>query len=481
MRPGSRQTNQKPLRSFQSYGQDLNANSRPSSSSGRKSQLQTARSMTSMSQYRDTNPRYSGRSPSPAFYSSQGRHSEYDDPDDDLKYPVDNIGYMYDPPNYQGIGRSPSPGPHTPVGIPSSLRQTPSPLRWAMQDLMNSLDTMSPPLPYAPSPPHDNYQRRIPHDYDPEGYTDDVWAPPEHHDINGFAQTYESDQTMPPYMYPVDMRPPPLLNYVDKMQSRLDRFQNYHSSPHREDIDQNERHKQERSPSRLSTNSTSRPRSAHSVDKPLPTSPTFRSPPVPPIHRHRETESITSHSTKHSIFSTTASDYSTAASSVSNGSAGSAGAFARKKAHQRKQEQEITTLRTALSVLPKANSNSALKRRKSYGSSLKKTIGKLLNSSPTKPPPGTVTDHGDKIIEWQNVRRDVNRANTPSAQERIEHRERLEMSENLEVIRPIELLERIIEGDESANGCPILPDETFDIASSFSHSIQLISKESTFL
>src|SRR5271170_3507948 len=50
IRPGSRQTNQPPLRSFQSYGQDLNANPRPSSSSGR-SELQTARSMTSMSQY----------------------------------------------------------------------------------------------------------------------------------------------------------------------------------------------------------------------------------------------------------------------------------------------------------------------------------------------------------------------------------------------------------------------------------------------
>src|SRR5271154_2695278 len=165
MRPGSRQTNQKPLRSFQSYGQDLNANSRPSSSSDRRSQLQTARSMTSMSQYRDMNPRYSGRSPSPAFYSSQVRHSQYDYPDDDLSYPVDNIGYIYDPPNYQGIGRRPCP-------------QTPSPLRWAMQDLMNSLDTMSPPLPHAPSPPHDNYQRRIPHDYNPEGYADDIWAPP---------------------------------------------------------------------------------------------------------------------------------------------------------------------------------------------------------------------------------------------------------------------------------------------------------------
>jgi hypothetical protein len=119
-------------------------------------------------------------------------------------------------------------------------------------------------------------------------------------------------------------------------------------------------------------------------------------------------------------------------------------------------------------VLPKSNSNaSALKRRKSYGSSLKKTIGKLLNASPTKPPPGTITDHGGKIIEWQNVRRDVNRANTPSEQERTEHRERLEMSEGMEVIRPIELLERIVEGDESANGSPILPDETFDISSKY--------------
>jgi hypothetical protein len=118
-----------------------------------------------------------------------------------------------------------------------------------------------------------------------------------------------------------------------------------------------------------------------------------------------------------------------------------------------------------LSVLPKANSNAALKRRKSYGSSLKKTIGKLLNTSPTKPPPGTVTDHGGKIIEWQNVRRDVNRANSPSPQERTEIREKLEMSEGVQVIPPVELLQRIVEGDESANGSPILPDETFDISS----------------
>jgi hypothetical protein len=187
--------------------------------------------------------------------------------------------------------------------------------------------------------------------------------------------------------------------------------------------------------------------------------------PPPHSHRRQDNSSTTSHSTKYSIFSAGASDYSSA-SSASAGSAGSAGSFARKKARQRQAAEEAASERSALTVLPKSQSNVlALKRRKSYGSSLKKTIGKLLNTSPTKPPPGTVTDHGDKIIEWQNVRRDVNRANTPSSQEREEHRERLEMSEGIELIRPIEILERIIEGDESANGSPILPDETFDITS----------------
>jgi len=295
--------------------------------------------------------------------------------------------------------------------------------------------------------------------YDPRGYPTDAWSQPERFEEE-HARTRYSGEIIPPYMSPADMRPPPLLNYVDKMQSKLDRLQNYHYSPQRDagDLD-----REERSPSRISN---FRPHSSHSVEKPLPTS-SFQ-PPIPPphVHRHRETESIASHSTKHSIFSTTASDYSTVASSASTGSAGSAGSFARKKQQLLRQEQEANQ-RTALSVVaPKSNSNAAaLKRRKSYGSSLKKTIGKLLSTSPTKPPPGTVTDHGDKIIEWQNVRRDVNRANTPSEQERTEHRERLEMSEGIQVVRPIELLERIIEGDESANGSPILPDETFDISS----------------
>ena len=414
-----------------------------------------------MSQYRDSQPQYSGRSPSPAFHAVQGRYDVYDDQDEELNYPVDNIGYSYDPRDSHTRNRSVSPRPRSIGGMPPSIRQTPSPLRWAMQDLMNSLDTMNPQMPFSPL--RDSYENDIMYDdqqsYDPRGYPTDAWSQPERFEEE-HARTRYSGEIIPPYMSPADMRPPPLLNYVDKMQSKLDRLQNYHYSPQRDagDLD-----REERSPSRISN---FRPHSSHSVEKPLPTS-SFQ-PPIPPphVHRHRETESIASHSTKHSIFSTTASDYSTVASSASTGSAGSAGSFARKKQQLLRQEQEANQ-RTALSVVaPKSNSNAAaLKRRKSYGSSLKKTIGKLLSTSPTKPPPGTVTDHGDKIIEWQNVRRDVNRANTPSEQERTEHRERLEMSEGIQVVRPIELLERIIEGDESANGSPILPDETFDISS----------------
>ena len=460
MCPASR----KSLRSFQSYGQDLNTSYRPPSSSGPSGQrtpLHTARSMTSMSQYRDSQP-YSGRSPSPAFYAAQGRYDAYDDQDEELNYPVDNIAYSYNPRDSDARNRSVSPRPRSTGGIPQSIRQTPSPLRWAMQDLMNSLDTMSPQMPFSPS--QDCYENHTMYGdqqlYDPRGYPTEAWSQPQRFEEDHARARY-SDEIVPPYMYPAGLRPQPPLNYVDQGQSKLDRVQNYHYFPQ---PDASDLSREERSPSRISN---FRPRSSHSVDKPLPASPSFQ-PPMPPphVHRHQETESIASHSTKHSIFSTTASDYSTVASSVSTGSAGSAGSFARKKQQLLRQVQEANQ-RTALSVvLPKSNSNAAaVKRRKSYGSSLKKTIGKLLSTSPTKPPPGTVTDHGDKIIEWQNVRRDVNRANTPSEQERTEHRERLEMSEGIQVVRPIELLERIIEGDESANGSPILPDETFDISS----------------
>jgi len=420
-----------------------------------------------MSQYPDNYPRYSGRSPSPAYYAVQDRYGSYDDLDDDLNYPVETTGYDYeDSVDYRRVQQGISPRSRSPCGLPSSMRQTPSPLRWAMQDLMDSLDTMTPQLPSAPSPPPDSFDQDVMRPDDQILARYGTIALDEYPESN--PQHFiplDSTDILAPYMHPNDMRPPPLLNYVDRMQSKLDRFQNYHHSPERDERNGYQHYDQDRSRSRATNRQDIRPRSSHSVDKPLPASPSLYAP-MPPPHRQtsRATESVTSHDTKHSIFSSTSSDYSTAESSVSNSSARSAGSFAKRKLHQQSQDSEATGRRTVLSVLPKTDSNAGLKRRKSYGSSLKKTIGKLLNASPTKPPPGTVTDHGGKIIEWQNVRRDVNRANSPSPQERAEIREKLEMSEGVQVIPPIELLQRIVEGDESANGSPILPDETFDIS-----------------
>jgi hypothetical protein len=453
-RSESRPDSRRSLRSFRSYAQGLNSEHRPSSSCGRKTPLHSTRSPTSMSQYRDSEL-YTPYAPStlqPSFHHNRNYLEESQASfDESLQYPELDVNDFA--PNEYDAGYFGS-RPRSSAGLSSGMRQTPSPLRWAMQDLIESLDTMSPAARFPPSP-------------------GEYWAPDGQHDQHPLERRHSWSQfdALPDFQttdlasedrYPEDMQPPPRPNYVDKMQARLDRFHNLQFAPHRDNF--TSKIDEDRPQSRLSNLSNPRPPSSHSVNKPLPN---FPQPPIPPPHhisRH-DTSSTTSHSAKYSIFSANTSDYSSA-SSVSAGSAGSAGSFARKKARQQRQEEEAASQRSSLTVLPKSQSNIlALKRRKSYGSSLKKTIGKLLSTSPTKPPPGTVTDHGDKIIEWQNVRRDVNRANTPSPQEREEHCERLEMAEGLELIRPIEILERIIEGDESANGSPILPDETFDISS----------------
>lgn len=456
-------------RLFQAYPQNLITNHRPSSSSSQRTPPHPARSMTSLSQYRDDHPRYFGRAPSPLLYSAQCHQGTYDEFDDELNYPVDSIEYSQDSNSCLAPHYRSSPRPRSAGAIPSSMRQTPSPLRWAMQDLMDSLDIMSPQLPGIPSPRHSPYDPNILRQDDPLqefcNYPANAWESPECFQSES-NRGHNHDEMMAPYIYPADVPHPPLLDDVEKMQSKLDRFQKSQYSHQRERNDYDSRYSAERPYSQLSNRSDLRPRSSYSVDKSLATPPSSQ-PPIPPphIHKHHGAESTTSCSTKNSIFSSSASDYSTAASFASTRSAGSAGSFARKKLRQL-QKQEPTEQQTALGVLPKSNYNaSALKHRKSYGSSLKKTIGKLLNASPAKPAPGTVTDHGDKIIEWQNVRRDVNRANTPSIQERTEYRERLEMLEGIQIIRPLELLEQIIEGDESVNGSPILPDEAFDISS----------------
>jgi hypothetical protein len=455
-------------RSFQSYANDLGGQYRPSSSSShRSSQLHSARSMTSMSQY------HSRRSPSPAFYAAHEHYDSSRDYDQDLHYPVEPLQCPLEHPYLHRTIEEECLRPNIVSNTTHGVRQTPSPLRWAMQDLMESLDTMTPQLrPGPPSSPesaslssrytpngirHEHLDKQIKENWGSEDYNHKI-----HYDD-------VAEDIGPQYTYPFHMRPPPLLNYVDKMQSKLERLHNY-----RLEQDQTAPAKEcdNRSPSRISNGSVVRPGSAYSVDKSLPASPSIF-PPKPPPHssRHRDSESVTSHSTKYSIFSSNGSEYSSATSAGSNISAGSAGSFTMRKVRQQTQEEENVQQRRALGVLSKTSSNNGnsmnglLRRRKSYGASLKKTIGKLLNPSPSKPTPGSVTDHGGKIIEWQNARRDVNRANTPSAQELSQYREQLELGEGIQVIRPFEILQRIIEGDASANGNPILPDESFEISS----------------
>ena len=406
--------------------------------------------MTSMSQYRDADPhpRYPPPIP-PPFYHDRNHYDVYRAPFDGcVQHPEDTL--VDSSPNELEGGYFESRS-RSPAGPSSAMRQTPSPLRWAMQDLIDSLETMHPPTHFPPSP-------RMPaSEYDQHALERrHSWAQP-----NSPSPSQPAD-FVSEYPHPQEMPPAPLLNYVDRTQARLDQFHNLQYAPHRDSFNPN--FDDDRPQSRLSNSSAPRPLSSHSPNNPFPN---FPQPPIPPPHirQRQDASSPTSQSAKYSIFSASASDYSSA-SSASVASAGSAGSFARKKARQQRQTEDAASQRSTLTVLPKSQSNIlALKRKKSYRSSLKKTIGKLLNTSPTKPPPGTVTDHGDKIIEWQNVRRDVNRANTPSPQEREEHLERLEMAEGLELIRPIEILEQIVEGDESANGSPILPDETFDISS----------------
>ena len=326
-----------------------------------------------------------------------------------------------------------------------------------MQDLMDSLDAINTSIP-SPSFYHGQLNTQLGNlgshiQEESRAYVPNTYG---HHagldsDVplsNGAADVDAPDG------YPQNISDPGF-NYIETTQSRSPGFM-HHS--YAQQLGQHNEYSLDNEPS-ISDSRIHSPRS----DELLPQLWPFQ-PPMPPPHmdRHREDESVTSHSIKHSIFSSNASETSTTPSTGSAGSAGSAASFARRKLQQ-SQERETASQRTGLNVFSKVESNGLLKRRKSYGSSLKKSIGKLLNTSPSKPAPGTISDHGDKVIEWQNVRRDVNRANTPSLQERTEYRERLEMEEGTEFVKPIEFLENIIEGDESSTGNPILPDETFDI------------------
>ncbi|KAK8180974.1 hypothetical protein BC567DRAFT_283944 [Phyllosticta citribraziliensis] len=85
-----------------------------------------------------------------------------------------------------------------------------------------------------------------------------------------------------------------------------------------------------------------------------------------------------------------------------------------------------------------------------------------ISSSPSRPvsrasgtaAPSPTRDMGLGTSDWVQVRRDVNRSNSLSKNERIERAERCQMND-IAVINPIEVLEDTMEGDENLDGLAV--------------------------
>ncbi|KAL5355345.1 hypothetical protein BJX96DRAFT_141144 [Aspergillus floccosus] len=85
------------------------------------------------------------------------------------------------------------------------------------------------------------------------------------------------------------------------------------------------------------------------------------------------------------------------------------------------------------------------------------------------------TGTGGSAIDWVQVRRDVNRASSPSRNERIERAERCQMMDN-PVIYAVEELHDTAEGDESIDGLPISEPTNFGTV-----NLNLVDKSARFV
>lgn len=82
---------------------------------------------------------------------------------------------------------------------------------------------------------------------------------------------------------------------------------------------------------------------------------------------------------------------------------------------------------------------------------------------------------GTSAIDWVQVRRDVNRASSPSRNERVERAERCQMMDH-PVIYAVEELYDTAEGDESIDGLPISEPTNFNTA-----NLNLVDKSARFI
>ncbi|KAF7178723.1 hypothetical protein CNMCM7691_007541 [Aspergillus felis] len=84
-------------------------------------------------------------------------------------------------------------------------------------------------------------------------------------------------------------------------------------------------------------------------------------------------------------------------------------------------------------------------------------------------------DAGSSTVDWVQVRRDVNRASSPSRNERIERAERCQMMDH-PVIYAVEELHETAEGDESIDGLPISEPTNFNTV-----NLSLVDKSARFV
>lgn len=109
----------------------------------------------------------------------------------------------------------------------------------------------------------------------------------------------------------------------------------------------------------------------------------------------------------------------------------------------------------------------------------KSMLDGLTSMSGGKPPRSAARDMGlgggDSGVDWMQMRRDVNRSNSLSKNERNERAERCQMLD-IPVLNPVDILNETAEGDESADGYPVTDPTDF-----LSINLALVDKSARFV
>ncbi len=417
-----------------------------------------------------------------------------------------------------------SPAPPSPGGIDGL---TPSPLREAMDDVMEQLDALGvaprrsdspepPPLdPWSPES-FDMVSQRSKRRHEPlrpqtsMGIAEQIDEGYETYSGSGISSHNQGFKA-----YKRDPEPAQLSNYVERMESRLRDLQPAHSGYEEDD----------------GYVPTPPPKSQHTYERPK-SSVDMRAPPEQPRLRHKKSayevgrqvlgRTLTSKTSTTNSSSATQSTNRSLMSGVSAGgiSATSAGSLARKNQARAQSamgmrefdEDRPETPFTGVTyhsshasgesrsksqagfhddalggigglVQPKAKKQNFIKRildsartgvASSRGSIATAGAGSIQTSSPaSRPPPlgGMAAISGGPLagmhegdaaremglgngVDWVQVRRDVNRSNSLSRNERAERKDRCQMLD-CPAIDPVDELYDSIDGDEGADGMPV--------------------------